>query len=233
MKYMALIITIILFISIQNIYSQYKIAVGINAIPAITYSFSPADLPSPKNNFGYSFGINSIYVFQPDLFIETGLNYQNKRLLFAKNIIDTRKGWIDVNGNGIFDPGDRLDYSRLVPSDYSYKYSSLNLPIMINYRTSKINITSFVCSFGISLNYIFNIEEISNSAQFGQNSEGNKSSSDFTSSISLGIAIFQPIVDNIFIISGPKYDYDIYSSQKNINAKFHTLGFQLKLFIIL
>jgi hypothetical protein len=108
------------------------------------------------------------------------------------------------------------------------------MPIKINYRTSKLNTTSLICSFGISLNYILNIEEISKSVQFGQNSEGSRASSDFTSSISLGLAIFQPIADNIFLISGPKYDYDFYSSDKNLSgAKFHTLGFEIKLFLML
>ncbi len=62
--------------------------------------------------------------------------------------MDTRKAWIDVNGNGIVDAEDRFDYSRLVPTDFSNKYSSISLPITINYKTSTKNTTSFIGSFG-------------------------------------------------------------------------------------
>ena len=233
MKYRFLIFAVFIIIFNQNIISQSNFAVGINGIPAITYSYSPTDLPSPKSNFGYSFGINGVYFIQPNLFIETGLNYQNKKLLYAKDILDTRKAWIDVNGNGIFDADDRLDYSRIVPTDFSNKYSSISLPIMINYRTSKNNTTSFVGSFGVNLNYIYNIEGISKSNKFGENSEGDKSTDDFTSSISIGVALFQPLTKNIFLIAGPKYFFDFYTSQKDLEAKFHTFGLEIKLYYLL
>lgn len=229
MKYKFLIIIISLNLINQDIFPQNKFAVGINGIPALTYSYSPSDLPSPKSNFGYSFGVNGNYYIQPNQFVETGLNYQTKNLLYAKDIMDTRKAWIDVNGNGIFDGEDRLDYSRVVPTDFSNKYSSISLPITINYRTSKINTTSFIGSFGVNLNYIYNIEEISKSNQFGENSEGDKSTDYFTSSISIGVALFQPLTKNIFLIAGPKYFFDFYTSQKDLEAKFHTFGLELKL----
>ena len=193
MKYRLLILAVLLSISNQSILSQNKFAVGFNSIPAITYSYSPSELPSPKNNFGYSFGISGAYFFQSNLFVETGLNYQNKELLYAKDILDTRKAWIDLNGNGIIDAEDRLDYSRVVPTNYSNKYSSISLPILINYKTSKNYTTSFIGSFGININYIYNIEVISESNRFGENTEGTKSINDFTSSIAIGLALFQPI----------------------------------------
>lgn len=233
MKYRFLIIAVFLIISCQNVFSQNDFAIGFNIIPAITYSFSPSYLPSPKDNFGYSFGMNGVYFIEPNLFMETGLNYQNKKLLYAKDILDTRKAWIDVNGNGIIDAEDRLDYSCVVPSDYSNKYSSISLPITVNYRTSKIKTTSFIGSFGLSLNYIYNIEEISKSNQYGENTEGNHSTNDFTSSLTIGIALFQPITDYIILITGPKYFYDFYSNQKNFQVKFHTFGLEIKLYYML
>ena len=233
MKYKFLIIIVSLIFVNQNILSQNNFAFGINSIPAITYSYSPSDLPSPKNNFGYSFGITGIYFIQPNLIIETGLNYQIKKLLYAKDILDTRKAWIDVNGNGIVDAEDRFDYSRLVPTDFSNKYSSISLPITINYKTSTKNTTSFIGSFGVNFNYIYNIEGISKSKQFGENSEGNKSTDDFSSSISIGVALFQPLTKNIFLTVGPKYFFDFYTNQKDLEAKFHTLGLEIKLYYLL
>ncbi|QQS36068.1 MAG: outer membrane beta-barrel protein [Ignavibacteriales bacterium] len=229
MKYRLLILMVFLIIANQSIISQNEFAVGVNGIPAITYSYSPSDLPSPKSNFGYSFGINGAFFIQPNLFIETGLNYQNQELLYAKDILDTRKAWIDVNGNGIVDGEDRLDYSRVVPTDFSNKYSSISLPISINYRTSKINTTSFIGSFGVNLNYIYNIEGISESNQFGENFEGDKSIDDFSLSISIGVALFQPLTENISLIAGPKYFFDFYTSPKDLEAKFHTFGLEIKL----
>ncbi len=233
MKYRFLIFSFFLIISNQNTFSQNNFAIGINAMPAITYSYSPSDLPSPKSYFGYSFGINGVYFVEQNLFLEIGLSYQNKKLLYAKDILDTRKAWIDVNGNGILDTDDRLDYSRIVPTDYLNKYSSISLPITINYRTSKINTTGFIGSLGANLNYIYNIEEISKSNKFGESTEGNKSTSDFTSSISVGLALYQPITKNIFIISGPKYFFDFYTSQKDLKAKFHMFVLEIKLFYML
>jgi len=233
MKYRALIILAFLVFSNPYNYPQNKIAIGLNVVPAITYSFSTEDLPSPKSYFGYSFGVNGVYIFQPDFFLETGLTYQHKRLLYAKDVPYTKRAWIDVNGNGIVDNGDRLDFSLIVPSDLFYDYSSLSLPITINYKTSKNYNTSLICSFGINLNYIFNLEEISRSNKFGQNSEGNIPSSDFTASASWGLALFQPIGYNIFLIFGPKYDYDLFPTKRNTEVQFHTLGFSIKLFLIL
>ena len=233
MKYRFLILVFLLLISNRSILSQNKFAIGFNSMPAITYSYSPSDLPSPKSNFGYSFGINGAYFIQQNLFIEVGINYQSKKLLFGKNIIDTRKALIDVNGNGIFDGEDRIDFSRVVPTDFSNRYSSINLPITINYRTSKVYTTSFIGSFGIALNYIYNIEKISESDRFGENTEGNKSTSDFTSSISAGLALYQPIAENLLIIFGPRYFFDFYTSQKDLEAKFHTFGLEIKLYYLL
>ncbi len=233
MKHRLIILAAFLIIFNQSIISQNNFAVGINGIPAITYSYSPSDLPSPKSNFGYLLGINGAFFIQPNLFIETGLNYQKQELLHAKDILDTRKVWIDVNENGIVDIEDRLDYSRIVPTDFSNKYSSIILPITINYRTSKINTTSFIGSFGVSLNYIYNIEGISNSNQFGENSEGEKSTDDFTSSISISVALYQPLAKNISLIAGPKYFFDFYTSQKDLEAKFHMFGLEIKLYYLL
>ena len=232
-KYRSLILLVFLIIPNRNLLSQDKFAIGFNSTPAITYSYSPSDLPSPKSNFGYSFGINGAYFIKQNLFIEAGINYQNKKLLFGKNIVDTRKAFIDVNGNGIFDGEDRIDFSRVVPTDFSNKYSGINLPITINYRTSKVYTTSFIGSFGIALNYIYNIEKISESDRFGENTEGNKSTSDFTSSISAGLALYQPIAENLLIIFGPRYFFDFYTSQKDLKAKFHTLGLEIKLYYLL
>ncbi len=84
MKYKFLIIIVSLIFVNQNILSQNNFAFGINLIPAITYSYSPSDLPSPKNNFGYSFGITGIYFIQPNLIIETGLNIRLKNFYMRK-----------------------------------------------------------------------------------------------------------------------------------------------------
>ena len=64
MKYRFLIIAVFLIISCQNVFSQNDFAIGFNIIPAITYSFSPSYLPSPKDNFGYSFGMNGVYFIE-------------------------------------------------------------------------------------------------------------------------------------------------------------------------
>ena len=203
MKYKYLLIIFFLVTINHNIIPQNNIAIGFNATPALTYSYSPSDLPTPKSNFGYSFGLESLYFIQPDLFIETGLTYQNKRVLFAKNVLDTRNAWIDINGNGIIDNVDRIDYSLIVPTDLSFQYSGFSVPITINYRTSKNNTTSLIGSFGICLNYIYNIEALSKSNKFGENPFENISTDDFTSSLSLGLELYYPITNNIFLISGP------------------------------
>lgn len=225
------VLTILIFIIINyNIFSQGNFAIGFNATPAVTYSYSPSDLPSPKSNFGYSLGINGVYYFNSNLFFETGINYQKKRVLFIKNVLDTRNAWIDVNGDGIFDIAiDRIDYSRITYRNYYMSYSSVALPLLINYRTSDINSTGFVGSLGINFNYIYNIEGISESNTFGELSEGNKSLEDFSSSLSIGIALYQPISSKICFIGGPKYYFDFYSGIENFNPKFHTVALELKL----
>ena len=223
-----LFIITVLFISNHNIFSQNNFAIGLNATPTITYSYSPSDLPSPKSNFGYSFGMNVMYYFNSNLFLETGLNYQKKRVLFIKNVPDYRYTWIDVKGNGVFDLEDRLDLSRIIYLDYYMQYSSISLPLLINYRTSQNNITSIVGSFGINLNYIFDIEGISYSDELGESSEGSKSLKDFSSSLMVGVALYQPINSGLFLIIGPKYYFDFYSNIENYNPKFHTLALEIK-----
>lgn len=174
------------------------------------------------------FGVQADYYFQSDLFIEAGLSYQNKRALIAKNVPDTRGVLIDLNGNGILDDNETLNFDNIVYNDISYSYSIISFPITLNYRIEHVNGIGLIASAGVCFNYIYKNTVLEKSDRFGEVEGVRVSINDFTTSAVLGIAIEQPLTSDITVTAGPKYFFDFYNSAKYSNIRFHSIGFEVK-----
>jgi hypothetical protein len=218
-----------LILSNQYILSQNNFSIGLNLIPEVSFSYFPSYLPSSDGNFGYSIGIVGHYSINSDFFIESGLNYQNINLLFAKNVPNTRNGFVDTNGNGIIDIEEMYNVSRILYENYISEYSAFNLPATINYKITNGNRTDLIGKIGINLSYIYDVKWYSESEEFGKDLIVDKSLQDFSSSIIVGLGIKHSLSQYFYFIGGLKYSFDIFSNVDNYNPRFHTLSLELKL----
>ena len=206
----------------QLIYSQSNWKIGTNISPSISIPQTNLSIPSPKERFTYSFGVDALYNFSKNVFIKSGVNYFQRSLLVAKDISDTRFAYDPITG--------RIDYNKIGKVEISEIYQSISLPIILNYKFAEEDITSFIISGGVELGYLFNLKTIANSTVGGESSE-NESRKEFIASINLGLGLYQPISENILLIIIPKYSYDFYPSKESNSLGFQTIILGVELYV--
>jgi hypothetical protein len=225
MKYL-LILWLILVITLEVV-AQNKIAVGVNLTPTLNLPVNSGNLPKPKTQFGYNIGIDGFYYLNEIIYLETEINFSFKKLLIAKDLLTTRYTLIDINSNGILDPEDRIDYSRICNEDIYRNYYLLKLPIYFNYKNNFVGCSSFLVSVGFELNYLFQKEDVSDS-KYGKEIISTEKVSGLISSLYFGVGYCQPILSDFILIVTPNYSFDFYSSGKIDYIRFHTFGISAK-----
>lgn len=215
-------IALLCFSMAQLLYSQSRWEVGINITPSLSIPKTSLSLPSPKERFTYSFGIGALYKLNQNIFIRSGINYFQRSLLTATDILDTRFVYDQATG--------RLDYDKIGKVDISEVYHSISLPLIFNYKFSNQDVTSLIISGGVEFGYLFGLKSIVNSTVGGESST-NENKKEIIASISFGAGLYQPIADNFHLIIIPKYSYDFYPNREDISFGFNSVSLSAELYL--
>jgi hypothetical protein len=205
-----LIILLILILTVPSVYCQGKIYIGINISPSLSYAVVPGFSSYFEEKSDFSFGISGMYFFNSNLFLKSSFIFNQKS--FALNgIPNTTRTLNDIE---VYD-----DYPTF---DDTETYQSFVLPLIINYRFSNLNKTSFLIAGGIELGYLFNIKYVYDYSS-GEQKTYNRNQNDFIGAINFGVGLFQPFSDNYLLLITPSYSYSFYPDHGDKSLNFHSI----------
>ena len=216
-----LIITLFVLLITQTNKAQKNIHLGANISPSITFPVTNPQSTNFDAHSNFSYGLSVLLSFNDRLFIQTGLNF-NQKSFSIENIPDTRAVANDIYGNSDIINGGRINYDQINTYNDYETFQSINLPLTLMYLPSEVKNTNLVFSGGIEIGYLFNVRYIWDHSSGGQDIYNIKHNQ-FIGSINLGLGLYQSILNNYTLVIIPKYSYSFYPDMRKIKLSFHSI----------